>query len=207
MLSRLKNVVGSLCFLALAAPNHSTPAVSQQAGAAIAVPQAEVLLVFIRSAMAALDHANKTGNYSVLRELGGPAIQANSSAQLSNLFANLRNSQADLLATLVVTPQLTQAPGISPQGLLQLAGVFPTRPQQIAFQIVYQPVNGQWRLYGLAVSLQPGDPATANPVPASPAPVTHQATPQAPPKTKGSATGLPPDKGPSADKPTDAKPK
>ena len=73
-------------------------------------------------------------------------MQANSSAQLSNLFANLRNNQADLLATLVVTPQLTQAPGISPQGHLQLAGVFPTRPQQIAFQIVYQPINGPGRV-------------------------------------------------------------
>ena len=146
MPSRLKIVAALQLVLALGVATYPARAPAQQSAQTIAVPEAEVLLVFIRSALAALDHANKTGNYSVLRELGGPAMQANSSAQLSNLFANLRNNQADLLATLVVTPQLTQAPGISPQGHLQLAGVFPTRPQQIAFQIVYQPINGPGRV-------------------------------------------------------------
>jgi hypothetical protein len=129
----------------------------------IAVPQAEVLLVLIRSALIALDHANKTGNYSVLRELGGPALQTHSSGQLANLFANLRNQNVDLLATAVITPQLTKQPMISGQGQLILAGVFPTKPQSVAFDIVYQPVQGQWRLFGMnvAVTAAPAESAPA----------------------------------------------
>jgi hypothetical protein len=191
MPSRLKIVAALQLVLALGVATFPARAPAQQLAQAIAVPEAEVLLVFIRSAMTALDHANKTGNYSVLRELGGPAMQANSSAQLSNLFANLRNNQADLLASLVVTPQLTQAPGISAHGHLHLAGVFPTRPQQIAFQIVYQPINGQWRLFGISVSLQPGETLTTAPGP----------------KAKASAAGLPPDKAPIGEKQTGARPK
>ena len=131
----------------------------------IAVPQAEVLLVLIRSALIALDHANKTGNYSVLRELGGPALQTHSSGQLANLFANLRNQNVDLLATAVITPQLTKQPTISAQGQLILAGVFPTKPQSVAFDIVYQPVQGQWRLFGMnvAVTAAPADSTPATP--------------------------------------------
>ena len=110
-------------------------------------------MVLIRSALIGLDHANRTGNYSVLRELGGPALQQNSSAQLSNAFANLRANKVDLLATTVLTPQLLQQPAVSAEGLLQLVGFFPTQPRRIEFQIVYQPVKGQWKLAGLNVGL------------------------------------------------------
>jgi hypothetical protein len=131
-----------------AAPKAAAP---QQPG--IQVPQPEVLLILIRSAMIGLDHANRTGNYSVLRELGGPALQQNSSAQLSGAFANLRANKVDLLVTAVSTPQLMQQPKVSPDGLLQLVGFFPTQPRRIQFNIVYQPVSGQWRLAGLNVGL------------------------------------------------------
>lgn len=134
---------------------------------AIAVPPPEVLLVLVRSALIALDHANRTGNYTVLRELGGPGLQRHSSAQLGDIFTNLRNQQVDLLPVAILTPQLTQPPSVSPEGLLQLIGVFPTQPRQIQFQIVYQPVNGQWRLFGLNVSLTaaPAPPPQASAAP------------------------------------------
>jgi hypothetical protein len=135
----------------------------------IAVPSPEVLLVLVRSALIALDHANRTGNYTVLRELGGPGLQRNSSAQLSNAFANLRNQQVDLLPVAIVTPQLTRPPSVSPEGLLQLIGFFPTQPRHIQFEIVYQAVGGQWRLFGLNVGLAAAGPpvpeASAAPTP------------------------------------------
>ncbi len=162
----------------------------------IAVPQAEVLLILIRSALIALDHANKTGNYSVLRELGGPALQAYSSGQLATLFANLRNQNVDLLAVAVITPQLTKQPTISAQGHLVLAGVFPTKPHSIAFDIVYQPVQGQWRLFGMNVSVTAvsaeAAPAVAPPQPtAQPEPTPPKPAPsalkKAPPPADGKA--------------------
>ena len=39
----------------------------------------------------ALDQANKTGNYTVLRDLGSPAFQANTAARLGEIFAGLRH--------------------------------------------------------------------------------------------------------------------
>jgi hypothetical protein len=133
------------------------PAPQQQT---IQVPPPEVLLVLIRSAMIGLDHANRTGNYSVLRELGGPALQQLSTAQLANAFSNLRTAKVDLLVAAIATPQLTQQPTIAPQGgLLQLVGFFPTQPRQIQFHIVYQPAGGEWRLAGLNVGLAEAPPA------------------------------------------------
>jgi hypothetical protein len=147
---------------------------SQPSPPKIAIPPPEALLVLVRSALIGLDHANRTGNYTVLRELGGPGLQRHSSAQLSNAFTNLRNQQVDLLAVAILTPQLTQPPSVSPEGLLRLIGFFPSQPRRIQFEIIYQPVGGQWKLFGISVSLA----AAAPPAPeASPAP--------APPSTEG----------------------
>jgi hypothetical protein len=153
------------------AGKFATPAGRQQPSPTqtIAVPAPEVLLVLVRSALIALDHANRTGNYTVLRELGGPGLQRHSSAQLSNIFANLRSQNVDLLPVAIVTPQLTQPPSVSPERLLQLVGLFPTQPRHIQFEVVYQAVNGQWRLFGLNVSLvaaaPPAPQASAAPAP------------------------------------------
>jgi hypothetical protein len=38
------------------------------------------VLILIRSTILALDQANKTGNYTVLRDLGAPGFQANTAA-------------------------------------------------------------------------------------------------------------------------------
>lgn len=136
------------------AAKHAVPAINKlPPQPTIAVPKPEVLLLLVRSALIALDHANRTGNYTVLRELGGPGLQQNSSAQLSNAFASLRAQNVDLLPVAVVTPQLTKTPSVSAEGLLELFGLFPMQPRPVEFHIVYQPVNGQWKLFGLTVRL------------------------------------------------------
>ena len=45
------------------------------------------VLILVRSSLLALDHANKTGNYTVLRELGSPQFQMNTDARLAEIFA------------------------------------------------------------------------------------------------------------------------
>jgi hypothetical protein len=175
----------------------TSPCSAQPTAPAIAVPQPEVLLVLIRTAMSALDHANKTGNYSVLRELGGPGMQASSSGQLGHLFAALRNSGVDLSPALVVTPQLTETPAITPAGQLNLIGTFPTSPSQITFQIVYQPVAGQWRLFGLSVSVIPVTGAAA---PAAPPPTASATKSDANGAAKKAAAPAPTDKAPAKQK-------
>ncbi|MFZ2159602.1 MAG: hypothetical protein WAV72_26250, partial [Bradyrhizobium sp.] len=53
------------------------------------------VLVLVRSALLALDQANKTGNYTVLRDLGAPAFQVNTAARLAEIFAKQRNDNLD----------------------------------------------------------------------------------------------------------------
>ena len=54
------------------------------------------VLILIRSTLLALDQANKTGNYTVLRDLGAPAFQTNTAARLGEIFAKQRSDNLDL---------------------------------------------------------------------------------------------------------------
>ena len=104
------------------------------------------------STMAAVDQANQTGNYSVLRDLGAPGFQANNSpATLGGVFTNIRNQNIDLGYTLVTSPVFEFPPAIVQGGLLRVRGVFPLRPTPIGFDLLFQSIGGQWRLFGLAV--------------------------------------------------------
>ncbi|MET3581189.1 hypothetical protein ABID19_004235 [Mesorhizobium robiniae] len=134
------------------------------------------VLILTRSALLALDQANKTGNYTVLRDLGSPNFQANSAAQLGDIFASQRKQALDFGAVAVLEPQLTLLPQIEPNGMLHLAGFFPSMPLQVNFELLFEPVNRQWKIYGLSVNLTPGGPqapdtqAVDQPKPAGPPP-------------------------------------
>ena len=131
----------------------SAPQPAQARPAALPAPDQLTILRLVWSTLAALDHANQTGNYSVLRDLGAPSFQSNNtSATLGGIFQALRNQQIDLSYTLVVTPAYDFPPAIVEGGLLRVRGSFPLRPAQIAFDLLYQNVAGQWRLFGVAVA-------------------------------------------------------
>jgi hypothetical protein len=63
------------------------------------------VLILIRSSLLALDQANKTGNYTVLRDIGAPGFQVNSAARLGEIFAKLRNDNLDLSGVAVIDPR------------------------------------------------------------------------------------------------------
>ena len=52
------------------------------------------VLILVRSTLLALDQANKTGNYTVLRDLGAPGFQTNTAARLAEIFAYQRNPKS-----------------------------------------------------------------------------------------------------------------
>ena len=135
------------------------------------------VLILIRSALIALDQGNKTGNYTVLRDLGAPGFQTNTAARLAEIFAAQRRDNIDLSGVAVLDPQLTLLPQIEPNGMLRMAGFFPSVPTQVNFELIYAPVSGQWRLFGISVNLGQAAPAAPN-VPASaevkPTPVQKQ---------------------------------
>jgi hypothetical protein len=103
------------------------------------------VLILVRSTLLALDQANKTGNYTVLRDLGAPGFQVNSAARLGEIFAKQRNDNLDLSGVAVIDPQLNLLPQIEANGLMHMAGFFPSVPTQVNFDLLFAPVNGQWR--------------------------------------------------------------
>jgi hypothetical protein len=133
------------------------------------------VLILIRETLLALDQANKTGNYTVLRDLGAPAFQNNTAARLSEIFAKLRNEDIDLSGVAVIDPQLTLLPQIEANGLLHMTGFFPSVPSQVNFDLAYAAVNGQWRLFGVSVALGRTEPVAPSPPPAASAPAPRPA--------------------------------
>jgi hypothetical protein len=142
------------------------------------------VLILIRSTVLALDQANKTGNYTVLRDLGAPGFQANTAARLAEIFANQRRDNLDLSGVAVIDPQLTVLPQIEANGMMRMTGFFPSVPQQVNFEMLFAPVSGQWRLFGISVNVgqsgpvAPQPPAAATP-PAAPSTAAPTAAPAA----------------------------
>jgi hypothetical protein len=158
--ARFVSAVALVIMVPAAALGQARPAPQQPARTAPAqapapavtpVPDQMTLLKLLWSTMSAIDHANKTGNYSVLRDLGSPGFQANNNAAtLGTIFATIRQQQVDLSDTLIVQPVFEFAPQIVQPGVLRMRGIFNLRPQAIQFDLLYQWRNG-WMLDGVAV--------------------------------------------------------
>ncbi|MFN3537285.1 MAG: hypothetical protein ACK4Y4_07570 [Brevundimonas sp.] len=111
-------------------------------------------VILIRGPLTALHQANVTGNYGVLRDLGGPSFRVNTSAGLAELFEPVRRGALDLAQVLVHEPVVTRGPLLDEQGRLRLTGFFSLPAYQLAFDIAYEPAEGEWKLFGLAVSAE-----------------------------------------------------
>ena len=124
---------------------------TQAQGPRLTVPTDDVLLILIRATLIALNQANVTGNYTVLRDLGAPAFKENNSAdKLAQVFASIRQRKLDLTLVLLVQPKLYRKPVITPKGLLRITGFFPTDREPINFDLLFQAVEGRWRLFGIS---------------------------------------------------------
>jgi hypothetical protein len=191
--SHAPSIAALAAALAAGAPVLAQPA-SPPTAQQQAAPQQPIqidrngVLILIRSTLLALDHANRTGNYTVLRDLGAPSFQAaNSAARLGEIFANLRAQNLDLSGLAVLEPQLTVLPTAVQGGLMRMAGVFPSAPLQTNFDLLFAPVEGRWRLFGISLNL--GQSAPSAPVVETP--------PEKPPETSS---------GPKAETRSEAKP-
>src|SRR5262245_41295194 len=130
-------------------------------------------LMLIRNALTLVNHANLTGNYTVLRDLAGEDFRRRqTAADLAATFANLRKQKLDLSPILVIDPQLTRPPSEIAPGRLQLVGQFPTRPQAVQFALGFVRVDGGWMIDDISLRVAPAQPPpprrAAGPAPASP---------------------------------------
>jgi hypothetical protein len=140
------------------APAKPTLTKAAAAKAATTVPDNVTLLTLIRGSVLALNQANISGDYSVLRDLGADGFQgANSPAKLSESFAAIRARGLDLAPVAVIDPRLFRPAAIDGKGYLRLAGYFPSQPEVVNFDLVFRFEGGQWRLFGIGVDTAPAD--------------------------------------------------
>ncbi|HEX8828611.1 MAG TPA: hypothetical protein VF778_10895 [Xanthobacteraceae bacterium] len=139
---------------AAAASEKKAPAEAPKKQEQVTMPvSTEQALYLIRSTLLTLNDANRSGNYTVLRDLAAPDFQGrNTAADLSQIFSDLRRRNFDLYGAALLAPQLTAVPALDQRGYLHLTGFFPTRPQQIDFDLLFQNVANQWRLFGIAIN-------------------------------------------------------
>jgi len=150
---------------ALGTPSNAQHAATQTSS----VPDAYKLNMMIRTTLIALNHANRTGNYTVLRDLAAPVFHGtNNPARLAEIFAKLRARDLDLSPILFFQPKLRRPAEIDENGLLRLTGFFETRPERISFDLLFQPVQESWRLFGLAVDVAPPEVKATGAVGAGP---------------------------------------
>jgi hypothetical protein len=145
----------------------------------VILPSAETIVILIRTTLLTLNDAMRTGNYTVLRDVAAPSFrEANTAGRLYQIFADVAAKNIDLAAVAILGPQLQQAPGIDQNKRLHISGYFPGNPVQLNFELIFEPVSGQWRLFGISVA--PVTPPAAN---ASP-PVAEAGTKKPLPKGK-----------------------
>jgi hypothetical protein len=117
-------------------------------------------IYLVRSTLMTLNDANRSGNYSLLRDLAGPDFQArNSATDLAQDFADLRRRKFDLFATALLDPQFTEDPILDANGCLQPVGHFSTSPLRIRFAMNFQPADEEWRLLSLSLATPPAPTA------------------------------------------------
>lgn len=160
---------------------QTKPGASQPAAAPAAKPHqlqlnAVELTILIKSTIMALQHANQTGNYSVLRDLGTPVFRERfDQARLTAIFSSLRSRGVNLSPAMMMTPNLLKQPDMTAENQLHLVGNFPSQPLQVQYEMLFLSINGTWRLDGLSVDAVPvqgqasAAMATPQPAPAAPA--------------------------------------
>jgi hypothetical protein len=144
-------LIATLCLVTVAAAQTA-------AQERVVMPNAEKIVLLVRNTLITLNDAIQTGNFTVLRDRGAPGFRdANSAAKLSKIFSELTSRGVDLSVVSVVVPQLTETPNLDQEkGTLNIQGYFPGPPARIDFEILYQSVNGRWRLFGLSVQVPRG---------------------------------------------------
>jgi hypothetical protein len=124
------------------------------------MPDQAKMMILIRTTVLALNEANKTNNYSVLHQLGAPGIQrGNTPEGLSEIFAAMRERNLDLGPVAVIQPQLYRDPAIDERGRLLLTGFFPSRPERVNYDLAFEMVDGDWRVFGIGVNTSREVPA------------------------------------------------
>ena len=148
--------------------------------------------ILMRNALIALDQANKTNEYGVMRAIASAAFQVNTSAKLSELFAGQRREGLNLAYAAILEPRWTVEPQIEASGMIHMAGYFEVNPVPVVFDLLFTQQNGQWLLFGISVGLAQPAPQAAAPAAPAPAPAkAAESKPAAKPTTPAPRSAAP----------------
>ena len=166
--------LGTMPNAALAQVQQGRPAISS-----VPVPSELELAKLVWSTMAMVDHANRSGNYSVLRDTSASGFQIqNDPSRLAEIFAPVRALRIDLSNALIVAPVYTGGPTLLQADVFRVQGYFPLRPSPIFFDFYFQWEQGRWKLFGISIQ-----PATMT-QPTPPQAQQQQKPPATPPKRR-----------------------
>lgn len=161
MIQVIRRLALTIIGLSLFTPAYNPTAQAKQVAAQAkgqAAPNPLVTSMLIRSTLIAVNHANLTNNYAVLRSLSSPSFQrVNSGEKLSRVFAKLRRKKFDLSPVVLYRPILAQPATVQRDGRLRLTGFFDTKPARVAFDLLYTRLADKWKLEAIAVNV--GRPA------------------------------------------------
>jgi hypothetical protein len=142
----------------------------------------------VRSAIVALDHANRTGDYSVFHALLVPAQRNRfTPADYAEHYAPLRKAKLVLLPALAAQMQFTKPPHLDKGGLLHMEGRFLTQPKNLGYRAVFMQENKEWMLLTLKVGTIDPPSAPLASAPAAPS-ASGAATPKSDPVNSGSGS-------------------
>ena len=143
-------------------PAPTTPPAAKPPATPAAAPMLPQTLYLVRSTLLALNDANRTGNYTVLRDLSAPSVrERTSAADLATVFAALRRSNLDLAVAVLAEPQLDGPPMLDAAKRLHLKGEYATEPSRIVFELAFEAVNGHWLLSDISISTRPAQKTAA----------------------------------------------
>lgn len=134
------------------------PARAQTGLSAPPLPEKAVLDSAVKSMLAAFNHANLTGDYSVLHKLSAPEFQRTVSLErLFSAFKGFRDQGINIEEALIRDIEYTEQPRVDSNGLLHLIGKIETRPSRTKFNMQFRILEGRMRLYFINVSVAPAD--------------------------------------------------
>ncbi len=131
---------------------------------AVDIPSHAEATRLVWATMIGVDQAIRSGNFSVLLDLSAPAFRERNDADgLKRAFAAMRSQNADLGRTVALTPVFLEPPALSREGVLRLVGGFGSRPVGIHFDLLFQRIDREWRMFGIALT-----PIVTKPIEAAP---------------------------------------
>lgn len=106
----------------------------------------------IRDVLIAVNQANWTGNYTVLRDYAAPSFhEENDATRLAAIMQTVRAERIDLLPVTAVDPVILSSDVSPDRSLIRLIGYFPLEPRHVSFDLQFEQIGTRWLVYGLSV--------------------------------------------------------